>query len=419
MANPAGARFHVGLLATHPIQYYAPWYRALAREVDLEVFFSHRQTAEGQAAAGFGVAFDWDVPLLEGYSSTFLTNVAKQPGVGRFWGCNTPSLAGIIHESRFDAFIVHGWSTWSYWQAIRACWRARTPILVRGDSILSTPRSAARRLAKWAIYRWFIPKFDGFLVVGARTKRYLEHYGAKANRCFPAPHAVDNDFFTSRAAELRPSRADLRREFRLPESAVTFLFAGRFIARKEPSLFVTALARAAEQSPNVAGLMVGDGPLRPEVEGLAARLRAPICFSGFLNQTAMVRAYAASDVLVVPSEWETWGLVVNEGMACGVPAIVSDGVGCVDDLVTPGETGEVFSVGDTQALAGHIARLAADEPYRMRLSGGAASRVTKFDIAAAVAGTIESINAVTTRRGIVSGTRRAGISVNPVSEVKR
>jgi hypothetical protein len=61
-------RLRVGILVTHPIQYYAPWYRALAAEVDLEVFFSHRQQPKGQADAGFGVAFEWDVPLLDGYA---------------------------------------------------------------------------------------------------------------------------------------------------------------------------------------------------------------------------------------------------------------------------------------------------------------------------------------------------------------
>src|SRR5215211_6106940 len=117
----------VGVLATHPIQYYAPLYRALAARMDLDVFFSHRQTASDQAAAGFGVAFDWDGPLLDGYRSRFLTNVARSPAVDRFWGCNTPEIGGLIETGNFNAFIVHGWSTFSYWQAMSACWRTRTP----------------------------------------------------------------------------------------------------------------------------------------------------------------------------------------------------------------------------------------------------------------------------------------------------
>src|SRR6185295_10890005 len=108
-------------------------------------------------------------------------------------------LPEIIRRSGFDAFIVHGWSTWSYWQAIRACWRTNTPVLVRGDSSLLTPRSKWLQVAKFPLYRWFVPKFDACLVVGTSAQEYLVHYGADPRSCFPAPHAVDNDFFSTRA----------------------------------------------------------------------------------------------------------------------------------------------------------------------------------------------------------------------------
>src|SRR6266536_208125 len=122
----------LGILTSHPIQYQAPWFRALAKVVDLEVFFAHRQSAAEQGKAGFGVAFDWDVDLLCGYRHQFLKNVASRPGVDHFFGCDTPEVAEIIGgqiEDRrskiesspsaishlpsptrgFDAFMVTGW----------------------------------------------------------------------------------------------------------------------------------------------------------------------------------------------------------------------------------------------------------------------------------------------------------------------
>src|SRR5712691_13444340 len=112
----------LGVLTSHPIQYQAPWFRELANATDLHVFFAHRQTAAEQA--GFGAAFDWDLDLLAGYPHTFLRNVAQNPSVNHFFGCNTPEIREIIGTKRFDAFIVTGWSLKSYWQAIRACRRA-------------------------------------------------------------------------------------------------------------------------------------------------------------------------------------------------------------------------------------------------------------------------------------------------------
>ena len=124
-------RFKVAIVATHPIQYYVPWYRALAEHVDLTVFYCHRQTATGQANAGFGVAFDWDIPLLDGYHHVFLTNVSKQPGVDGFRGCDTPDIAQHIERERFDAVVVHGLVDAEVTgRRFGACWRTRTPVLV-------------------------------------------------------------------------------------------------------------------------------------------------------------------------------------------------------------------------------------------------------------------------------------------------
>jgi glycosyltransferase involved in cell wall biosynthesis len=390
-------RLRIGLLATHPIQYYAPWYRALAQAVDLDVFFSHRQTPEGQAAAGFGVAFDWDVPLLEGYRHTFLRNVSRQPDVNRFRGCDTPELASVIQERAFDAFIVHGWSTKSYWQAMLACWRTGTPVLVRGDSNLQTPRAWWWRVAKYPMFRSFIPRFDGYLVVGARTREYLISYGADPAKCFETPHAVDNAFFEARAAVARPERLAIRRDLGVAEDALVFLFAGRFIDRKRPDLFVSAVAALASQGRNVAGVMVGDGPLKSGIEDAVRSSEAPVRFAGFLNQTAMARVYAASDVLVVPSTWETWGLVVNEAMACGLPAIVSSRVACAGDLVRPGDTGDVFDEGDAAGLLAAMARY-TDASYRQQLARNARHHVQHFGVDVAAAGTVRALEQVTAGR---------------------
>jgi glycosyltransferase involved in cell wall biosynthesis len=379
---------------THPIQYYAPWYRGLAAAVDLEVFFSHRQTSAGQAAAGYGVEFEWDVPLLDGYAHTFLTNRARQPSVEQFWGCDTPEIADVIRRRKFDAFIVHGWSTLSYCQAILACWRTGTPVLVRGDSNLDTPRAWWWRAMKWPIFRAAISRFDGYLVVGSAARNYVLHYGADPARCFDAPHGVDNAFFRTRSDALASERAQLRASFDLDPGAVVFLFAGRFIDRKRPGLFVDAIAEVARRVPDAVGLMVGDGPLRQATEARAREAGAPVRFSGFLNQTAMVRAYTAADVLVVPSTWETWGLVVNEAMACGLPAVVTDRVACAGDLVLPGQTGEVVPIDNLGELTARLERLAADRAYRQQLAAGARNHVERFDLSAAVAGTVRALESI-------------------------
>lgn len=395
MHPPRSAFCHVGLLNTHPVQYYAPWYKALAQEIHLEVFYCHRQTAGGQAQAGFGVEFEWDVPLLEGYRYHFLDNHSRSPNVSTFAGCDTPEIREIIAQSRFDAFIVHGWYVKSFWQAMLACWQTGVPLLVRGDSQLNTARSLPRRWMKYLLYRSFIPRFDGYLVVGERSRQYYLHYGADPERMFFVPHSVDNEFFSNRTTQLRAMRDQLRLTFNLPADALVFLFAGKLIPKKRPQDFIRGIALASRNTTNLYGLVVGDGPLRSELEEVVKQQSLPVRFAGFLNQTEMPNAYAASDVLVLPSDGgETWGLVVNEAMASGLPAIVSDQVGCGPDLVAPGKTGYVFACGNVSELADIFTSLLQNRSAIARLSDNAHNRIRQYSIDWAVQGTVEALGAV-------------------------
>src|SRR5205823_1467894 len=193
--------------------------------------------------------------------------------------------------------------------------------------------------------------------VGTSNAEYLRHYGVSPERLFFAPHFVDNDFFATAADAARHQPGGARTRFGIAPGAVVFLFAGKFTAKKRPVDLLEALARLRAANVDANGLFVGDGPLRAQLEQRARELGAPVVFTGFMNQGEIAAAYAAADCLVLPSDGgETWGLVVNEAMACGVPAIVSDAVGCAPDLIDEESTGFTFPLGDIKALAQRIAR---------------------------------------------------------------
>lgn len=344
----------IGFLISHPIQYYAPIFRALAARCDLTVFFAHRQTAEQQAEIGYGVAFDWDVDLLSGYESHFLTNVSRQPSTSRFGGCNTPEIADRIAEGHFDAFVVPGWSLRSYWQAARACRRQGVPVMVRGDSQLGSPRRAMLRLAKELAFSQVMKLFDGYLYVGQRNRAYLEHYGAPANRLFFSPHCVDNDAFRTTGQ-------------RTGQRARRVLFVGRLVPYKRPMAVVAAAAHLMAAGRSIELTFAGAGELEGSLKEAAGAAGVSANFLGFINQSGLPQVYGNADVLVLPSgAEETWGLVVNEAMACGIPAIVSDAVGCGPDLVEPGITGEIARLDDVPALAAGIDRVLGFDPIATR-----------------------------------------------------
>lgn len=391
-------RHRLAILTTHPIQYHAPWFRALAAhpQVQLEVLYCHRATAREQAAAGFGFEFDWDVSLLDGYPHRFLKNAAVEPTINSFYGLDTPDIKRVIEQENFDAVLINGWHYKSAWQAMRACWNTGTPVMVRSDSHLRTVRSNAKQMAKWPLYRWFIPKLDACLPVGQWSRDYFLHYGANPQKVFIIPHVIDDVYFSNESERLLPERDQIRRGWNLSPSETVFLFAGKFVEKKRPMDFLQGIKRVTERDPKVAGLMVGDGALRSQCEEFAAKQDLPVRFTGFLNQSEIVKAYVAADALVLPSDGgETWGLVVNEAMACGLPCFISDQVGCGPDMVAGDETGGIFRLGDADGMASLLSAFAQNESSRRTLSARARVKSSSHSIAAAVEATALVLTSIT------------------------
>ena len=347
----------LGVFVSHPIQYYSPWFRHLAGQLDLEVFYMYRQDGSGQAAAGFGVEFEWDTPLLDGYRHSWLTNVSRRPGLNSFGGCDTPEIYEILRRRRFDAVLVIGWNRKSAFQAVRGSWQNRIPVMMRGDSQLKTERSRARQVVKYAPYRLLLPRLN-HLYVGEGNRAYLRHYGVPESQLFFSPHFIDDGLFR-RGPETEGAAADIRREMGIPAAAFVFMFTGKMTDIKRPADFVLACRKlmGLPEGGGVHAVLVGDGTLRPALERMAAPFEGRIHFTGFRNQTELPGYYCAADALVLPSSEETWGLVVNEAAACGVPSIVSDTVGCAPDLIEEGRTGYTYRFGDVDALAERMAGL--------------------------------------------------------------
>jgi len=376
------APLKLGILITHPIQYYTPLFRELAArtDVDLHVFYCGHATPDEQSAAGFGVAFDWDVPLLDGYKSTFLKNVAARPSTTSFWGMDVPEIANWIGGGRFDALLINGWNFKGAWQAMAACWRQGTPILLRSDSHLLTSRSPLKSMAKRLAYPRFLRRADGCVATGQLARQYFLHYGASANRVFVVPHSIDDERIGSEARRWANDRVCIRNSWQVKPSDIAYLFVGKFVEKKRPLDFMQIISILNRENGRTVGVMVGDGPLRGVCEAHARKNRIPIRFVGFLNQSEIVRAYVGGNALILPSSGgETWGLVVNEAMVCGLPCFVSDQVGCGPDLIEEGATGGIFPL-DNPAQWAKGLRAYADPSVLAHMGAAARSHSGEFSV---------------------------------------
>jgi glycosyltransferase involved in cell wall biosynthesis len=371
----------LAVLTSHPVQYYGPLFRELAKAVDLHVFFAHRASPAEQARAGFGTPFEWDVDLTSGYAHSFLHNVARRPGTDGFAGCDTPEIGRRLREGRFRALLVTGWNLKTYLQGTLAARRLGIPIMVRSDSHLETPRSRLKRGLKALSYPWFLKLFNAALYVGQRSRAYYVHYGYPAERLFFSPHCVDTAWFGARASAEERQRLRALREI-TPGTRV-LLFAGRLVPMKRPIDLVIAAAKCRARAMRAEVMIAGSGELESNLRDAAASFDLRLHLLGFRNQTEMPAAYAASDCLVLPSDGrESWGLVANEALACGRPIVVSSSCGCAADLAQDGNVGRAFPVGDADALADAIGDLAASPPAPFAIA--ALSRA--YSLEAAVAG---------------------------------
>lgn len=396
VASTAAARrceLRLAVLLSHPIQYYTPIFRELAARCELHVFYGQKLTPQQQAAAGFGTAFDWDIDLLSGYRSTFLRNVSRTPGPEHFGGCDTPEIGARLREGGFDALLVMGWYLKSYMQAILAAKRTGIPVMVRGDSHLDTPRSALKRVVKEFFNPTFMRLFDGALYVGQKSRAFYAHYRYPASKLFHSPHCVDNDWFAARATA--EARAELRRSLGIRDDAFVVLFAGKLMPIKRPLEVVVAAARCRTADRPVEVMVAGSGELDADLRKCAGELGVPTYMLGLCNQTKMPAAYAAADVLVLPSGGETWGLVVNEALACGRPVIVSDACGCAPDLVADGKAGHVTPLGDVDGIAAAIDAVMERPPLKSAIQ----DRSRSHSIACAVDGILACAASLTGRAG--------------------
>ncbi len=374
----APRRRRILILASHVIQYSSPLFRRMAHDprLDLQIAYCTLQGAKSSIDPEFGVEVAWDTSVLDGYPWVHLPNRSPVPGLGRFFGLFNPGVWKLIRESRFDAAILPGYFYFTAWIAIAAAKWSGTPILFVTDShSLRSWRAQSAwklRFKKWLV-RWIFSLGSAILVSSSGGVEYLKSLGFSSDQIFLVPTAVDNDWWTGQAAMV--DRWAVRAAWNIPADAAVALFCAKLQLWKGPADLLEAFARA--DVPNSYLVFAGDGPERIALERRAAELGLEnrVRFLGFVNQSQLPSVYCASDLFVLPSLFEPFGLVVNEAMLCGLPVAVSDRVGAKFDLVKPDENGYVFPVGDVEALAAILRRILPDAEKRARMGAAARRRM--------------------------------------------
>ncbi len=387
-----------------------PLYRRLAREpkIDFTALFCSSGGLRPHDP-GFGSPVTWDVDLLSGYRSLFLARANTNPIEGSFLTLRDFDVLHSINEGDYDVLWLHGYNYLTNQLAALAQ-------IVRGKALLFREEQTLihhRPLWKSAIKAiWLRALFArGFaLYIGSQNRKWFQSFGVPESHLFFMPYAADNDTLQAESDRIGRTRSALRVAFNLPgESTPVILFVGRLIAKKQPLFLLDAYAKVRRELP-CALMIVGSGELESRLRDKVAREGIPdVHFTGFLNRTQISQVYMAADIFVLPSrEHETWGMVVNEAMHFSLPVVVTDKVGCADDLVLDGENGYVVSSEDPAELADRLSQLIGSAELRQAFGKASRQIIGRWTYDAAVGGVLAAIHrAVGPERWAAAGPAKA------------
>jgi glycosyltransferase involved in cell wall biosynthesis len=377
-----------------------PIFRRMAKHplLDFEVAYCTLRGAEATHDPEFGAKIQWDVPLLDGYSWSHIPN--RGSGAESFFGVFNPGLWKHIRSRNYDAVLCYtGYVCVTFWMALVAAKLSKTAFLFGADTTTLRPRDG--RAWKTALKKILWPRLfrlaDQVIVPSSGSRDLMLALGIPGDRVTLTPYSVDNDWWMQQSSEV--NRTAVRDAWRAGPDTTVVLFCAKLQPWKRPTDLLRAFRKANTRDALL--LFAGEGPLRSQLESEAAHLgiASSVRFLGFVNQSQLPAVYTSADLMVLPSEFEPFAVVVNEAMCCGCPVAASDRVGAVRDLVAPVSPEFVFPCGDVDALAVILKEAASDRTRLQSVARAARARIQTWSPERNIAATVEAIQIAVTRAG--------------------
>ncbi len=335
----------LAIISTHPIQYQVPLFKILKkRGVKFKVFFASKHgVRKNKVDPEFLKKIKWDTDfnLLKGFKSKF--SKIQKYNVNDF-RLYFSKIEKELFKENFEYILILGWSNIHYLRAIYFAIKNHIKIILRVETNLNSQNNYIKKIIKKLILKYFFSKVSYFLSIGKLNKKFYISHGVKQNKILPAPYFVDNSFF---GKEL--SKNLIKKELKIKNKKIV-LFVGKLIERKNPFEFLK-LVNLNKNNLNFHFIIIGDGILKKKcADYIKSNKLKNVSLVGFINQKKLREYYKISNLLVITSFYETWGLTINEAFASNLPVICSENCGAASDLVVNGKTGFTYKTGDINYL---------------------------------------------------------------------
>ena len=389
LIDPLSRPVRVTVVSPEPTPYRSPLLDRVAQrpEVELTVLYAGR-TVAGRT---------WAVEPQ--HRALFLRGV-RVPGVRRLLRHDYPVTPGVFRAlaaSWPDVVVVSGWSQFASQAAVVWCRRHQIPYLLLVSSHDAVSRPSWRQVVRGPIVPRIVRGAWGAFALGTLSRDSLVANGASAERIGLFANTVDVPAWTERVDHLAGRRPELRAALGLGGDDVAVLCVARLSPEKRLDDLVRAVARAGD--PRLVVVLAGEGPERRGLEELARSLGVRLVLAGEIPWARVADVYVAADVFALLSDWEAWGVVVNEAACCGLPLVLSDHVGAARDLLVEGQNGALVSARDVGSAADALRRYASSADDRLRAGAASKRIVAAWGYEPSVASFVELVRAAAGRNG--------------------
>ncbi len=362
----------VAFISEIPTPYRVPLFEKISQETGVQPLFVFCSETQLDRQWSIKSSDELNKKVLKGWQF-------QRKGKNTLTTFFNPEVILTIFKGNFDFVVIAGWAQPTMIMAMIACWVKRVPYVLHSESHALKPRGVLKRVLRYLYPGFVIRQAQGYLVTGSRAAEYVTLLGGKRERIFVFPNTIDVDRYMQESQRLAKKKSYLRSELELP-GQYNFLYVGRLVKVKGIEELVTAYAKLSQQLHEWGLVVIGDGPLKNRLTNdiRTRKLQDRILMVPHVDSAELIRYYTASDLFILPSHDEPWGVVVNEAMACGLPLILSQKVGAAADLLENHGNGFDFTAGDDASLAEKMYHIASDTELRKHMAKRSGEIITAW-----------------------------------------
>jgi glycosyltransferase involved in cell wall biosynthesis len=363
-------------LLSHPIQYQSPLIESISKDrfVDLEVIYYSDYSVKKHFDKAFGKKIRFNVPLLKGYKYSYIfKGYSKNIFLFLF------KIILIFKKKKPDFLWIHGYDTFYKISTIFLAKFFNCKVLLRGESNLLKNNFINFYIFTRKFFFYFIDFFvTGYMSIGKKNREFYENFVNK-NKIFPFPYVVHNSFF-EKAILSKKSKTKLLKKLNIEKNPIVFIYTGKIIKKKNTDFLLEVFSNLVTKYNNIYLLIVGDGDERFFLERKYSNYKKNIKFLGFINQKEIGNFYSISDIFVMPSKYEPWGLSVNEAMIFQNALLLSSNVGSGYDLLKYNKNGYFFKYNCSRELENNIIKLISNKKKLVQMQNESKKIISKWDI---------------------------------------